>query len=252
MIVVAITQARMTSNRLPGKILMEVEGKSLLEIHLRRVSKCAKLNDIVLATTNLETDNVTEQLGKNLGYKVFRGSESDVLDRFYKTVISLANKPDYVVRLTADCPLIDSELVDKIIEYTITKDLDYCSNCLEPKYPDGQDVEVFKFEALYKAWENAQLLSEREHVTPYIWKNSTFKGGNLFCSENFSESFDYSDFRITVDEPKDFELIKVLVENLGTEKSWREYTNFIIDNNLSEINKDFTRNEGLLKSLNND
>lgn len=253
MIVIAITQARMTSSRLPGKILMKIEGKSLLEIHLGRISKCSKLNDIVLATTDLQTDNVTEKLGKDLGYKVFRGSENDVLDRFYQTAISLDNKPDYVVRLTADCPLIDSELVDKIIEYTIIKDLDYCSNCLDPKYPDGQDVEVFKFDCLKKAWEEATLLSEREHVTPYIWKNSTFKLGKIFKSENYSNTEkDYSNIRMTVDEEKDFEMIKTLVENLGVEKKWQDYAEYIIENNLYEINENIIRNEGFIKSLKSD
>ena len=251
MIVIAITQARMTSSRLPGKILMEIEGKSLLEIHLGRISKCSKLNDIVLATTDLQTDDVTEKLGKDLGYKVFRGSENDVLDRFYQTAISLDNKPDYIVRLTADCPLIDSELVDEIIEYTIRKDLDYCSNCLDPKYPDGQDVEVFKFESLQKAWEKAKLPSEREHVTPYIWKNSSFMSGSLFKSENYSDySEDYSHIRMTVDEDKDFQVVNQLIKNLGINNTWLEYANFLKrDNYTKSLNSNFARNEGYEKSI---
>jgi spore coat polysaccharide biosynthesis protein SpsF len=250
--VIAITQARMTSSRLPGKILMELGNKSLLEIHLERLSNAQKIDKIILATTNLKSDDVTEEVGKKLGFTVFRGDEHNVLDRFYQALVSVDIIPDYVVRITADCPLIDSKLIDSVIKYTIDNDLDYCSNSLEPQYPDGQDVEVFKFICLEKAWKNATLLSEREHVTPYIRNNSTFNSGDLFKSDNFSEGFNYGHLRMTVDQYADFEVIKELVGILGTDKSWLEYSNCIINNQLSEINKKFTRNEGLLKSLKND
>ena len=250
--VVAITQARMTSIRLPGKILMEIGNKSLLEIHLERVSKSQRIDNLILATTNLKSDDVTEQLGKKLGVLVFRGDEHNVLDRFYQAIISTNLLPDYIIRITADCPLIDSKLIDSVIEYAIANDLDYCSNSFDASYPDGQDVEIFKFTCLEKAWKEATLLSEREHVTQYIRKNSTFENGKLFKSDNFSEGFDFGHLRMTVDEYPDFELVKKLVDMLGIDKSWLDYSNCIVDNQLYEINKNFTRNAGLLKSLKND
>src|SRR5690606_29188359 len=160
-------------------------------------------------------------IAKSMGVKYFRGSEADVLDRFYQAVKD--EKPEYVVRLTSDCPLIDSNLIDAIIQYTINKNLDYCSNTLNPGYPDGQDVEVFKFAALEKAWKEANLVSEREHVTPYIWKNSTFKKGELFSSDNFDEGFNMGHLRMTVDEQKDFNLIAHLVKALDITRPWLEY-----------------------------
>ena len=119
-------------------------------------------------------------------------------------------------------------------------------------FPDGQDIEVFKFSALENAWKNAKLLSEREHVTPYIRNNSNFNGASLFTAINFPCDSDYSKIRMTVDEVQDFELIKILIHKLGTKMSWQEYTDFIISNNLSKINDDIIRNEGLLKSLKKD
>jgi spore coat polysaccharide biosynthesis protein SpsF len=212
-----------------------------------------KISDFILATTSNEVDDFTELIGNKLNFKTFRGSEEDVLDRYYQAI----NKyslivPDYVVRLTADCPLIDSVLIDEVIEFTINNNLDYCSNTLEITYPDGQDIEVFKFFCLEKAWNAAQLWSEREHVTPFIWKNSTFTGGNIFRSENFSQGFNFGDLRMTVDEPADFELIKILVEQLGKEKTWHEYVNYILENKLFIINNNIVRNEGFLKSINDD
>jgi spore coat polysaccharide biosynthesis protein SpsF (cytidylyltransferase family) len=178
------------------------------------------------------------------------GSETDVLDRFYQAVKD--KKADWVVRVTSDCPLIDPILVDNVINFVQKNNIDYGANILIENYPDGQDVEVFKFSALEAAWNNANLLSEREHVTPYIRNNSDFKGGNLFTAINYKCDFDYSKIRMTVDEIKDFELISILINELGTDKTWMQYTNYIIQKDLGKINKNIIRNEGLLKSLKND
>lgn len=251
--IVAIIQARMTSSRLPGKILMNVQEKSLLEINLYRIGKSKKIDKVILATTSLASDDKTQSLSESFGVDVFRGDENDVLDRFYQAVKQkLDYIPEYIVRLTADCPLIDAELIDKIIEETVSNNLDYCSNTLEPTYPDGQDVEVFKFSCLEKAWNEAKLQSEREHVTPYIWKNSTIKGANLFTSKSFSDTdVDYSALRMTVDEIVDFELIKHIITNLGIEKSWNEYAEYLNNNTqLKAINKTVIRNQGYENSIN--
>jgi spore coat polysaccharide biosynthesis protein SpsF (cytidylyltransferase family) len=130
--------------------------------------------------------------------------------------------------------------------------MDYGSNGLIEHFPDGQDVEVFKFSALETAWKNAKLKSEREHVTPYIRNNSNEKGTGLFTAINYPCITDYSKIRMTVDEVKDYELIKILIKKLGTKKSWMDYTNYIIEANLSTINGTIIRNEGLLKSLKKD
>ncbi|WP_373515394.1 cytidylyltransferase domain-containing protein [Persicitalea sp.] len=251
----AIIQARMTSTRLPGKILMKIGGQSLLEINLRRIAKADNIDKIVVATTNLPSDDKTAELVESLGFAVFRGDENDVLDRFYQAASQQSEQqseqPKYIVRLTADCPLIDAELIDKIIRHTLDHELDYCSNTLDPHYPDGQDAEVFKFSALQQAWQEAKLPSEREHVTPYIWSNSTFKGGTLFKSDNYAESGkNYGHLRMTVDERADYELISALISKLGTDRSWQEYADCMEQHiEIKGINHDIARNEGFTKSL---
>lgn len=247
---VLITQARSGSTRFPGKILKEIEGKSLLQIHLNRLSECKTISKIIVATTIKPEDEIIYNKAIQWGFDASRGSELDVLDRFYKAVKN--EKPDWVVRVTSDCPLIDSKLVDNIISFVQQKNVDYGSNTLVENFPDGQDVEVFKFSALETAWESAKLQSEREHVTPYIRNNSDFNGGALFKAINFPCEFDYSKIRMTVDEIRDFELIKKLIEELGIDQTWLKYTNYIIENDLGTINNSIIRNEGLKTSLKND
>lgn len=247
---ILITQARSGSTRLPGKVLKDVEGKTLLQIHLERLSKCTKVSEIIVATTVKEEDSIIYKKAIEWGFKASRGSELDVLDRFYQAVKS--QKADWIVRVTSDCPLLDPILVDEIISFVQEKDTDYGANSIIESYPDGQDVEIFKFSALEQAWKNAKKQSEREHVTPYIRNNSDLNGGKLFTSTSFQCELDYSRIRMTVDEPRDFELIQLLINKLGTEKSWLEYTNYIIENNLTMLNDQIIRNEGLLKSLKND
>jgi spore coat polysaccharide biosynthesis protein SpsF (cytidylyltransferase family) len=247
---VLITQARSGSTRFPGKILKEIEGKSLLQIHLNRLSECKTISKIIVATTIKPEDEIIYNKAIQWGFDASRGSELDVLDRFYKAVKN--EKPDWVVRVTSDCPLIDSKLVDNIISFVQQKNVDYGSNTLVENFPDGQDVEVFKFSALETAWESAKLQSEREHVTPYIRNNSDFNGGVLFKAINFPCKFDYSKIRMTVDEIRDFELIKRLIEEIGVDQTWLKYTNYIIENDLGIINNSIIRNEGLKTSLKND
>lgn len=247
---ILVTQARSGSTRLPGKVLKDVEGKTLLQIHLERLSRCSKVSEIIVATTVKEEDSIIYEKAIEWGFKASRGSEFDVLDRFYQAVKCL--KADWIVRVTSDCPLLDPVLVDEIISFVQEKNTDYGANSIIESYPDGQDVEIFKFSALEQAWKNAKMQSEREHVTPYIRNNSDLNGGKLFTSTSFQYELDFSRIRMTVDEPRDFDLIKLLINKLGTEKSWLEYTNYIIENNLTIMNDQIIRNEGLLKSLKND
>lgn len=245
-----ITQARTGSNRLPGKVLKEIHGKTLLQIHLERLSHCKNIDHLIVATTTSEEDEKIYNFAKDRGFKSYRGSEDDVLDRFYQAAKPL--KPDWIVRVTSDCPLLDPDLVDHVIDFARKKGVDYASNTIEANYPDGQDIEVFTFSALKKAWDHAQKSSEREHVTPYIRNHSDMMGGELFTAANFPSEQDYSKIRMTVDEPEDFELIKKLIHKLGTDRTWKEYTDYIIEHNLGSMNQSIQRNEGYLKSLKED
>ena len=248
--VVLITQARFGSSRLPGKVLKEINGKSLLEIHLDRLKKCSSISKIIVATTVKEADEIIYDNAVAWGFQASRGSESDVLDRFYQALDK--ENADWVVRVTSDCPLLDPNLVDEIVTFAVANNYDYVSNGLVEHYPDGQDVEVFKFAALETAWRNAKLNSEREHVTPYIRSNADGKGLNLFNTCNYPCKDNYSHIRMTVDEPVDFDVIEHLIQKLGTDKSWHEYTQYMIEHDLTKLNEGIIRNQGFIESLKKD
>jgi glutamate-1-semialdehyde aminotransferase/spore coat polysaccharide biosynthesis protein SpsF (cytidylyltransferase family) len=249
--IVAVTQARYGSSRLPGKVLKEVNGKTLLSIHLKRVAASKKISQLIVATTTEPEANLIEEIAIQNNCLVYKGSLDDVLDRYYGAVRN--EKADYVVRVTSDCPLIDAVILDNIIEHCLEHQLDYCSNTLEASFPDGMDVEVFRFSALETAWKEATLQSDREHVTPYIWRNSTAKGGAVFKSCNFQSEEDNSAIRLTVDTSNDLELINQLVLAIGDSASWKDYVRYLNEHpNLLTINNNTQRNEGLMKSLQHD
>lgn len=249
--ILAITQARYGSTRLPAKILKDVNGKTLLEVHLERILKSKLISKLKVATTNEIGVDLILEIAKKLKINTFQGSIDNVLERFYLTAID--ENPDYIVRLTSDCPLIDPDVIDKVIQRCIDCDCDYASNTLNPTYPDGVDVEVFKFSSLKKAYLLAELKSDKEHVTPFIWRNSTFKGQTMFKSINVENEVDLSEFRITIDTNDDFILIKSLIEILGDDKSYIKYIEFLVDHpELRKINSSSARNEGYVKSLLND
>jgi spore coat polysaccharide biosynthesis protein SpsF len=247
---ILITQARMGSTRLPGKVLKVVNEQTLLEIHLNRLRQCRNVNEIIVATTLADADEIIEKLAQSLNFKVYRGSENDVLDRYYNAV--LPYQAEWVVRVTSDCPLLDPALVDDVIKIAIEKNVDYCSNTIDPHFPDGQDIEVFKFSALERAWKEAKLISEREHVTPYIWGNTDLKGGRMFTGFSYIIPENYGHLRMTVDEPNDFKVVEQLIQKLGNNKTWLDYTKFIINDELSALNNQYSRNEGYQKSVNKD
>lgn len=249
--ILAITQARIGSTRFPEKILKTINGESLLEMHLKRIKKSKLITKIKVATTTESDAEKIVEIASKLGIEVYKGSLTNVLERFFET--ALPEQPDWIVRLTSDCPLIDPGEIDHVIQYALTHDLDYVSNSLQPTYPDGIDVEVFKYSALVKAMNEATLTSEFEHVTPYIWKNSSFKGGNLFTSDCVTNEVDYSAIRLTVDTYEDFLVIEKLVHILGKEKSWQEYVKTIEEHaEIRKINESFKRNEGYDKSIKQD
>ena len=226
--VIILTQARIGSTRFPQKVLKKIGEESLLSIHLKRLKKSENASKIVVATTfENESDKIVE-IAMLENIEAVKGSTHDVLDRFYQAAKN--DKPDFVVRVTSDCPLIDHRLIDQVIEMTVQNNLDYGANILLEEFPDGQDIEVFKFSALETAYKEAFLKSDREHVTPYIKRNCITNMGNLFTSESIENDINYSSVRMTVDDIHDFNTIKILVEELGFNATWEEYTKFIISN----------------------
>lgn len=205
--IVIIVQARMTSTRLPGKILKKVLGKPLLEYQIERLRRVKLADEIVIATTINETDELIVQLCDSLSVSYFRGSEEDVLSRYYEA--AKVHQADVIVRVTSDCPLIDPEVIDRVIKFYINYQTkyDYVSNSLERTYPRGMDTEVFSFKALQEAFLEATALPDREHVTPFIHRQPQRYS---LASVNYSEN--QSHHRWTVDTPEDFELIKRIIE----------------------------------------
>ena len=245
--IIIVTQARIGSTRFPGKVLKALGEGTMLSTHLNRLKMSKRASNIIVATTFEVGVEAIVNIANQLNIEVYQGSTTDVLDRFYQAVYS--SNPDYVVRVTSDCPLIDAALIDEVIQMVISKQLDYGSNMLIEEYPDGQDVEVFTFKALEQAWKEATLESEREHVTPYIRNNASYNGGSFFKSDNYEAPFNYNHVRMTVDEPADLATIEEIIKREGTENDWLTYTNFILNNSAKLNNQQITRNEGYLKSL---
>ena len=203
-----IIQARMGSSRLPGKTLMELENKkTTLDFVIEQLSFSKLINRVVIATTSLDEDNVIEQKVKSLGINCFRGSETDVLDRYYRCAKEFEMKT--IVRITADCPIIDPTIVDKVIEQFQSGNYDYAANIIFRTYPVGTDTEIFSFNSLEKCWNEAKQPSEREHVTPFMRnKNSNFK------IENIQNDQDLSHLRWTLDLKEDLILIREIVSKI--------------------------------------
>ncbi|NER34636.1 MAG: aminotransferase class III-fold pyridoxal phosphate-dependent enzyme [Oscillatoria sp. SIO1A7] len=212
----AIIQARMGSTRLPNKVMRPILGTPMIELLLRRLSRSKLVDRIIVATSQDTRNQPLVDCVRGLGYEVYKGSEDDVLDRYYQ--VAAAYKPETVIRITGDCPLVDAELVDRAISIFQNSNIDYLSNTNPPTYPDGLDVEVFCFSALAEAWREARQPYEREHVTPYIRESGKFRLLNIHHTEDCSSK------RWTVDEPEDFEVIKNIFEHFAPccDFSWLE------------------------------
>jgi glutamate-1-semialdehyde 2,1-aminomutase len=238
--VVAIVQARMGSIRFPAKVMQPICGEPMIGLLLERLAKSKRVEQIVLATSE---DSCNEELAKyvlGLGFTVYRGSEDDVLDRYYRTAME-ANA-DVIVRVTGDCPLIDSSLVDAVIENFMEKSVCYASNISPPTFPDGLDVEVFTFKALKKAWSQAKKKPEREHVTPFI------KNSDQFTKWNLIYPTDHSSQRWTVDEPADLEVVRKIFDHFHPRRDfdWLEVLGLYKEHpERFMVNKNIVRNEGL-------
>jgi spore coat polysaccharide biosynthesis protein SpsF len=198
-----VIQARMTSTRLPKKVMLPLCGMSALEVMIRRIWKFK--DSIIIATTDDGSQTPIVDLAKDLDLKYYEGSTDDVLSRYYNSLVKYgASNDDTIVRLTSDCPLMDQEILKKIIEDFDKNEFDYFSNCVNRTYPRGLDVEVFTFGALKEAFENSTQDFEKEHVTPYIHTThkDKFKIGSYEDVENNSK------YRLTLDEIDDYEAIK--------------------------------------------
>jgi spore coat polysaccharide biosynthesis protein SpsF len=202
----AILQARMSSTRLPGKVLAPILGTPMLARQIERIARTRRVDKLIIATSDDPEDGAIERLCMDLGITCFRGSLDDVLDRYYQA--ALPHRPDHVVRLTGDCPLVDWTLIDRVVSHHLEGNFDYTSNTIAPTYPDGLDVEVFRFACLEEAWREATRPSQREHVTPYL------KSGNRFRTANVAAPIDHSNLRWTVDEPEDLALVRTVYEEL--------------------------------------
>lgn len=245
-----LIQARCGSSRLPNKVMKDLIGKPVLQRMIERVKR-SKYIDEVMVITSIERNNLPIlKLCAELDTRVGIGSEEDVLDRFYQTAKLI--KPKYIVRLTADCPCFDSELLDQAIE-SLEKDTDYLGMVSET-FADGLDLEIMKYSALEKAWKESKHSFEREHVTQYIIKNP-----QIFNIKDFKSPIGYfGNYRWTLDEKEDFVLIEKIFDFFINQKQtdffgYKEILEFLYDNpEIIEINKTYQRNEGLEKSINED
>ncbi len=248
--ILAVIQARFSSSRLPGKVMKDLLGEPMLFRQIERVLRSKMIGSIVVATSDDPSDDPIEVMCKEKGIAVFRGSLDDVLDRFYRA--SEPYSPDHVVRITGDCPLIDPAIIDMVTAKHLEEQNDYTSNTLVPTFPDGLDVEVMTFDALKVAWRSARLSSEREHVTPFIYKNQD----NFKCANLANESGDLSKMRWTVDEPEDFTFIHGVYSRLypvNPDFSTEEVLRLIEDHpEFYALNDRFERNEGYRRSLEKD
>jgi spore coat polysaccharide biosynthesis protein SpsF len=199
--VAAILQARTSSRRLPGKVLLPLLGRPLLERLVERIRQARRVDQLVVATSTEPSDDAIAALCANVGVACFRGSLDDVLDRFYRAALGTGAKT--LARITGDCPLLDPAVLDGVIDTFERGGFDYASNVHPPTFPDGLDVEVMRFPALETAWREAKLPFEREHVTPYLYRE-----GTQFRLGNHANDRDLSKLRWTVDNREDFALVE--------------------------------------------
>jgi len=214
---VAIIQARMGSTRLPGKVIMDLGGDTVLARVVRRLCRAKFVDEIVIATTSSDADDAIVRECERLGVPWFRGSEDDVLDRYYQAAQTYA--AGAVVRITSDCPLIDPELVDGTIRVFQEQHCDYASNLFPRTYPRGLDTEVFTVAALERDWREARAPYQREHVTPFLYEHP-----ELFRLVSLRGRIDYSQYRWTLDTAEDLQLLRAIYARFSNQDNfgWRE------------------------------
>lgn len=213
----------MTSTRLPGKVLLPIAGKPMLAYLIERLKQASSLDKIVVATSREDSDKPIVAYCQEKDIDIFCGNLEDVLGRFFHT--ALKYQANIIVRITADCPLIDGALVQKgITKFHQQQPIDYLSNTIKRTFPRGFDFEIFTFDALKKAHQQAKKEPEREHVTPYIWQNPT-----KFRLYHFKQEMDKSSYRITVDTQEDYQVVKLLIEKYSADKKNYQQITSILD-----------------------
>lgn len=244
----AIIQARCNSTRLKNKVVLPLGETTVLDVLIERVKKSRFIDEIVVATTKSIEDNIIEEICNARGIVCFRGDENDVLDRYYQ--VALMYNPHYVIRITADCPFYDVNILDDAI-LSMKKDCDYLG-MLSNTFADGLDVEIFKFSALKCAWEKATMQSQREHVTQYIINNP-----DVFSLQDYrSEIQAFGKMRWTLDTEEDYKFICKVYDKLAKDNIYFNYIDVfkILEDNpeICKINQMYSRNEGLRISIEND
>ena len=239
--ILAILQARTSSTRLPGKVLMPLMGRPMLVRQIERLKHAQTIAKLIVATSRRPEDDAIAAVCGEIGIDCFRGRLNDVLDRYYQAALQYEAR--HVMRLTGDCPLIDPAIVDAVARLYFTSGCDYVSNCRPPTLPDGLDTEVFSFEALYTAWQESTDPFEREHVVPFIIRHP-----ERFSKANFRFARDYSYMRWTVDEADDFEFVQGVYEALYARKPLFDLTDVIrlleANPEMAAVNSRHKRNAG--------
>ncbi|MEO9298588.1 aminotransferase class III-fold pyridoxal phosphate-dependent enzyme [Devosia alba] len=237
--IVAIVQARMGSTRLPGKVMLDVGGQPLISLLLQRLSRAQTISEIVVATTADPSDDQLAEHVSSLGYRVYRGSRTDVLERYLGAAQEA--EADIVIRITGDCPLIDPDVVDNVVRTFLASGVDYASNVSPPSFPDGLDTEVFSFAALADSASRADTAFQREHVTPHL------RESGLYSSVNFANDIDLSGQRWTVDEAADLDVVRSVVAHFAasTDFGFRDVAELAVARpELFLINHSIPRNQG--------
>jgi spore coat polysaccharide biosynthesis protein SpsF len=243
----AIIQARIGSTRLPGKVLMKLNEDTVLSLLLKQLKHSKFLTEKIIATTNNPKDDIIEKFAISNNIKLFRGDSDNVLDRYYQCAKKFSLT--HIVRITADNPLIDPDMIDQAIKKYSTFNYDYLTNSIDRTFPNGTEVEIFSFDALEIAWKYAKKKSEREHVTPYFYNNP-----KKFKIHHFKQKKNQSKFRYTIDRKEDYALV---VEILSRIKKRPIRTSDIIDllttnPQLLKLNSHIITNEGYIKSIKED
>ncbi len=239
----------MGSTRLPGKVLKHLAGRPVLEHVVERVGRAHSVNEVIVVTTMNPQDLPIVAWCASHGIRVSCGSEDDVLDRFYQAARHV--KPDALMRFTADCPLMDPTVVDSLVSLYRDSGADYANNVEHETYPDGLDGEIFSLAALERAWKDATLQSEREHVTPYIRHHP-----ELFKIRVLDHEPSLGGMRWTLDQQEDFDFLSAVYAELGTDRApfgMREVIDLLCRKpEVQQLNGSIVRNEGYLKSLRED
>lgn len=245
-VILAVLQARVSSSRLPGKVLKPILGTPMILRQIERIRRARRIDRLVLATSVDPSDDVLCEIVTKAGIEVSRGSLDDVLDRFIEA--AKPHHPDWIVRLTGDCPLADPEIIDRVIDETVAAGADYGANALEPTFPDGLDVEVVRYGVLAEVARGLCSTAEREHVTLAIHRHP-----EKFMIHSVKNDRDQSALRWTVDEPRDLALIERIYQELYPVNAAFTTADILAllgrKPELVEMNAEITRNEGLAKSL---